>query len=280
MSLTFEGTSCFVQAGVNRLHYHDMGEGPIILMVHGGGPGASGWSNYSRNVDVLSQHYRLIIPDLPGFGQSDKPQIKGNVYQYYADSMRELLNALSIDKVHIIGNSLGGATALKFGLDTPERASRLILMGPGGGLQMTTPRPSEGVKHLFKYYEGEGPTREKLAEFLTCMVHDQSAITEELLEQRLAASNQPGLKDSWVFSKQRPPMLEELWRSYNEVEQPTLIIWGRDDRTLPVDNAWAMLNQIPDVRLHIFGKTGHWAQWERSSEFNTLVTGFLDNDEL
>lgn len=276
MGLTAEQTSKFIQAGQHRLHYHEAGDGPALLMIHGGGPGASGWSNYRRNIDAMSQHFRVIIPDMPCFAQSDKPQITGSVYKYLADSMRDLLDALGIAKTHIIGNSLGGATALKLALDTSERVQRLVLMGPGGGLQLFTPRPSEGQKHLFNYYEGDGPTREKLSGFLDCMVHDRTMITEELFEERLAASNLPGLRDSWIFSRSRPPLLEPLWKNYDQVKQPTLIIWGRDDRTVPLDNAWAMLNQIPDVRLHVFGKTGHWAQWERADEFNKLVLGFLN----
>lgn len=276
MALTREGTSRTIQAGPHRLHYHEAGEGPALLMIHGGGPGASGWSNYQRNIDAFARHYRVIIPDLPGFSLSDKPVIDGSVYKFFADAMIALLDALNIETADIIGNSLGGATAIKLALDAPSRARRLVLMGPGGGLQLFTPRPSEGVKHLFGYYAGEGPTPEKLTGFLACMVHDPAMITPELFKERLEASLLPGLDKSWPFNPSRPPLLEPLWKQYDQIVQPTLLIWGRDDRTLPIDNAWTMLNQIPDVRLHIFGKTGHWAQWERAEEFNRLVTGFLD----
>jgi len=275
MSKSAINTSGFAQAGDLKLHYHELGSGPALMMIHGGGPGAAGWSNYSRNVEALAKKFRLIIPDLPGFGDSDKPIIEGSVYKFYADALRNLLDKLKVESAHIIGNSLGGAAALKLAIDTPERVDKLVLMGPGGGLQLFTPRPSEGVKHLFKYYEGEGPTRKKLTEFLSCMVHDPLMITEEILEERLQSSIKRGVKEAWIFNKARPPVLEELWREYNKVSQPTLIIWGRDDRTLTIDNAWAMLNQIPDVQLHVFGKTGHWVQWERPAEFNTLVSGFL-----
>jgi 2-hydroxy-6-oxonona-2,4-dienedioate hydrolase/4,5:9,10-diseco-3-hydroxy-5,9,17-trioxoandrosta-1(10),2-diene-4-oate hydrolase len=278
MGLTAEGTSRFVQAGGHRLHYHEAGEGPSLLMIHGGGPGAGGWSNYRRNIDALSERFRVVIPDLPGFGRSDKPQIATSLYRYLADSMRDLLDALQIDHAHIVGNSLGGATAVKLALDTPDRVDRLVLMGPGGGLQLFTPRPSEGVKQLFSYYEGGGPTPAKLEKFLDCMVFDRGAITEELFNERLEASLQPGLKESWPFSNVRPPIMETLWKDYDRLKSRTLVIWGRDDRTVPIDNAWAMLNQIPDVRLHVFGKTGHWAQWERAAEFNQLVLGFLNGE--
>lgn len=276
MTLTAKQTSKFIQAGELRLHYHEAGAGSALLMIHGGGPGASGWSNYRRNIDALAQHYRVIIPDLPGFSQSDKPLITGSVYQYYADALWNLLAALGVETTHIVGNSLGGAAAIKMALTQPDRVARLVLMGAGGGLPLFTPRPSEGQRHLFKYYEGEGPTPEKLSAFLDCMVYDRTMITDELFKERLQASLLPGLKESWIFNPNRPPVLEPIWKYYDQIQQPTLLIWGRDDRTIPLDHAWMALNQIPDVRLHVFGKTGHWAQWERAEEFNRLILAFLE----
>lgn len=278
MPLTKEATSKFVVAGKYRLHYHEAGEGPVLLMIHGGGPGAGAWSNYRRNIDALSTKYRVIMPDLPCFAESDKPRIDTSLFKFMADAMRDLLDTLGVAKAHIIGNSLGGGTALRLALDTPERADRLVLMGSAGGLQLTSPIPSEGAKQLFTYYEDAGPTAEKLNKFLDCMVYDRSMITEELFQERLAASLQPGLKESWPFSLKTMPPVEPLWKEFDRIRHKTLVIWGRDDRTVPLDSAWVMLAQIPDVRLHIFGKTGHWTQWERAEEFNRLVLGFLAED--
>lgn len=279
MGLTFEGTSRSVQAGKHRIHYHEAGEGPPLVMIHGGGPGASGWGNYQRNIDVFAQNHRVLIPDLPGFAKSEKVEIRTSLYRYHADAIRAFMDAVGVEKAHIVGNSLGGAITLAFALDTPDRADRLILMGPGGGLQMFSPFPSEGVKHLFTYYEGEGPTEEKLDRFLDCMVYDRSMITPELFQARLEASKAPGVAEGWPFKTNPRPILDPIWRDLDKVQHKTLLIWGRDDRTVMLDNSFIMLNQIPNVRLLILGKTGHWVQWERADEFNRFVSGFLESND-
>lgn len=280
MALTAEGTSKFVTAGGLKIHYHEAGpsKGPVVMMLHGGGPGAGAWSNFRRNIDAFAEHYRVVMPDSLGFAKSDKPKIQGVLFKYLADSTRDVMDALGIERAHFVGNSLGGGTAIRLALDTPKRVDRLVVMGPGGSLPMFTPMPPEGIKQLFNYYEGEGPSREKLDRFLDCMVYDRKMITEQLFNERYEASIQPELIANPVLSPRSQAVLGPLWKEFDRITHKTLVIWGRDDRTVMLDNAWIMLNQIPDVRLHVFGKTGHWAQWERAAEFNKLVLGFLAVD--
>ncbi len=277
MALTAEGTSKFVTAGGHKIHYHEAGraDAPAVMLLHGGGPGASAWANYQKNIDAFAENYRVIMPDFLGFAQSDKPKFKGEIFKMLADSTRHVMDAIGVKSAHLVGNSLGGGTAIRLALDTPDRCDRLVVMGPGGSLPMLTPVPSEGIKHIFNYYEGEGPTKDKLTKFLDCMVYDRSAITDALFNMRFEASNQPELKANPMLSPRSEGTLGPLWKEFDRISQRTLVIWGRDDRTVLLDNAWMMLNQIPDVRLHVFGKTGHWAQWERAEEFNKLVLGFF-----
>jgi pimeloyl-ACP methyl ester carboxylesterase len=148
-------------------------------------------------------------------------------------------------------------------------------MGAAGGLPIFTPQPTEGIKHLLGYYEPPGPSLEKLRAFLNVMVYDGSQLTDELIKERFAASTQPDLLANPMLSRSRPVAIEPLWQKLANVRHKTLIIWGRDDRTVTLDGAFIMLNQMPDVRLHIFGKCGHWAQWEKAPEFNRLVIDFL-----
>ncbi|HUA34682.1 MAG TPA: alpha/beta fold hydrolase [Candidatus Binataceae bacterium] len=278
MVLTEEGTSKFVQAGPLKLHYHEAGKGPVLIMIHGGGPGAGGWSNYRRNIDFFAEHFRVIAPDLPGFAKSDKPKMEGGMFAFFSKSIRDLMDALDIPRASFIGNSLGGGTTVKLALDSPDRADKLVMMGAGGSLPIFTPVPSEGIKHLISYYMPPGPSIEKLKAFLNVMVYDSSQLTDELIKERFAASTQPEILANPIFSPSRPVLPEPLWQSLNNLRQKTLLIWGRDDRTITLDNAFIMLNQIPDVRLHVFGRCGHWAQWEKAAEFNRLVLDFLTNE--
>ena len=278
MPLTEEGTSKFVQAGPLKLHYHEAGKGPVLIMIHGGGPGAGGWSNYRRNIDFFAEHFRVIVPDLPGFAKSDKPKMEGGMFAFFSKSIRDLMDALDIPRASFIGNSLGGGTTVKLALDSPDRADKLVMMGAGGSLPIFTPVPSEGIKHLISYYMPPGPSIEKLKAFLNVMVYDSSQLTEELIKERYAASTQPEILANPIFSPTRPVLPEPLWQSLNNLRQKTLLVWGRDDRTITLDNAFIMLNQIQDVRLHVFGRCGHWAQWEKAPEFNRLVLDFLTNE--
>ena len=278
MPLTEEGTSKFIKAGDLKLHYHEAGSGPALIMVHGGGPGAGGWSNYRRNVDHFAQHYRVILPDLPGFAKSDKPAVEGGLLTFMARAIKGLMDALDIHRAHFVGNSLGGATTMKFALDYPDRIQRIVLMG-APALALFTPQPSEGIKHLMGYYAPPGPSMEKLRNFLNVMVYDGSQLTDQLIKERYEASIQPDLVANPILSPRSRAVLEPVWKDVGSIKHKTLIVWGRDDRTVTLDHSFFLLNQLENVRLHVFSKCGHWAQWEKAAEFNRLVSDFLSGED-
>ena len=155
----FAATSRFAQAGDLRLHYHEAGPADgdqasavPVVMLHGGGPGASAWSNFGPNLQIFAARFHTFLVDQPGFGHSDKPPVAGQYFTFAADALAGLLDGLAIEKVHLVGNSLGGGTAVRFALRYPERAGRLVLMGPGGlSLNVFAPDPTEGVKRLMEF---------------------------------------------------------------------------------------------------------------------------------
>ena len=180
-----------LQVGERQIHLAELGAGPPVLMLHGGGPGASGLSNYARNVEALARHVRVLVPDLPGYGRSSKGVNADDPFGDLATTMLGLLDALDIPRAHVVGNSLGGACALQMALRQPDRIGRLVLMGPGG-VGISQNPPSAGLKRLVGYYSGEGPTLDKLRAFL-CedLVYDGSAITDAVLRERFASSIDP-----------------------------------------------------------------------------------------
>ena len=150
-----------------HLHYDEAGQGPVTVLLHGGGPGASGMSNFQHNLPVFAEHFRTLVVDQPGYGKSDKPPVEGNYFTFAATALKDLLDELGIDQAHLVGNSLGGGTAVRFALQNPERAGRLVLMGPGGlSLNVFAPDPTEGVKRLAEFGAPPGPSREKMEAFL------------------------------------------------------------------------------------------------------------------
>src|SRR5271166_6925988 len=169
----------------------EAGTGAPIVLLHGGGPGASGVSNYSHNIDALAQHFRVIVPDMPGYGRSAKGVDRSDPFGYLADHIRGMLDELGINRAHLVGNSYGGSCALRLALDTPQRVDRLVLMGPGG-VGTTRGLPTAGLKSLLAYYGGEGPNLEKLGTFIrSYLAFDCDAVPDELIESRYAASIDP-----------------------------------------------------------------------------------------
>jgi 4,5:9,10-diseco-3-hydroxy-5,9,17-trioxoandrosta-1(10),2-diene-4-oate hydrolase len=273
-------------AGDLTLSYHeaddrspDKGDRLPLLMLHGGGPGASSWSNFGPALAGFAEEFRTLLVDQPGFGASDKPPVVGNYYRFSADAVVALLDQLGIEKVHLLGNSLGGGTAMRLALSYPDRVGRLILMGPGGlSLNLFHADPTEGVQRLMQF--GAEPTRENLRAFISCMVVDQSLVTDELVEARFADATAPGAQDamrSMGMSFFHPDTAEDgmLWREAHHLRKHTLLTWGREDRVNPLDGAMVALKLIPKAQLHVFPNCGHWAQIEAAEEFREVATAFL-----
>lgn len=273
--------SATVDVQGRRIHFTEAGHGPALLMLHGGGPGASGMSNYSRNVFPLAERFRVIVPDMPGYGASSKGINPQDPFGDLAGSMLGLLDALQIERAHVMGNSLGGACALRMALERPERAGRLVLMGPGG-VGISQSKPTEGLMRLLMYYQGEGPTVEKLRKFICQdLVYDSSWVTESLLRERFEASIDPEVVANPPL--RAPKDLEGFKRldflldpRLPKLDNPTLVLWGTEDRVNPASGALALQRGMRNCDVYLFSRTGHWAQWERAHEFNNAVATFLD----
>jgi 2-hydroxy-6-oxonona-2,4-dienedioate hydrolase/4,5:9,10-diseco-3-hydroxy-5,9,17-trioxoandrosta-1(10),2-diene-4-oate hydrolase len=268
----------FVNANGVEIHYHEAGQGPAVLLLHGGGPGASGLSNYSRNMEFLSKGFRAIALDLPCYGKSTKLAIEGDLLTFYADCLNAALDRLGIDQADLVGNSLGGATSLRMALNYSNRVRKLVLMGPGGGYPLHTPVPTAGIKSLASFYDNPG--MERLREFIDFLVYDPSEITDDLLQERLAQAMDPDTRKYFpIYRGPRPQSpTVDLWRErLDKLAQQTLIIWGREDRVNALEGGFILAKQIPNARLTILPKCGHWAQWEKADEFNRLVFDFLSH---
>jgi 4,5:9,10-diseco-3-hydroxy-5,9,17-trioxoandrosta-1(10),2-diene-4-oate hydrolase len=295
-ALTAESTSHVVDIGGLPVRYHDagpvdastgtvdVGTGPgdadTVVLLHGGGPGASSWSNFGQTMPVIAGRYRTVMMDLPGYGQTAARPATGHFFTVAAEALAGLLDHLGIGKAHLIGNSLGGGAALRFALNFPKRAGRLVLMGPGGlTLNVLAPDPTEGVRRLMEFGAPPGPSRAKMAAFLRIMVHDQALITDELIDERYAQASQPAALAAMVamgasfFGEHAEDGM--LWREAHRVKHEVLLIWGREDRVNPLDGALIALKQLRKAQLHVFGNCGHWAQLEKFDEFNELALRFL-----
>src|SRR6185312_15659160 len=203
-------------------------------------------------------------------------------FGYLADMIRGLLDELGIDTAHLIGNSYGGAAALRLALDTPHRVDKLVLMGPGG-IGTTRGVPTRGLKTLLSYYGGDGPSRAKLETFIrTYLVFDGASVPDELIDLRYRASIDPEVVADPPL--RRPSSPRALWRMdltrdgrLKSLPTPTLILWGRDDKVNRPAGGPILLKAMRNAELVMTSHTGHWMQWERAELFNRLTTEFLSD---
>ncbi|BCY13358.1 4,5:9,10-diseco-3-hydroxy-5,9,17-trioxoandrosta-1(10),2-diene-4-oate hydrolase [Actinoplanes sp. L3-i22] len=253
------------------------GARPVVLL-HGGGPGASAMSNFARTIPVFAKTFDTLAVDQPGYGGSELGELTGQYFTHSADALAALLDELGLDRVDLIGNSLGGGTAVRFALNHPSRAGRLLLMGPGGlSLNVFAADPTEGVKRLGAF--GAAPTRERMAAFLRTLVFDPALITDELIDERLATAGDSATLRAMGASFAGPHFEEGLlWRDAHRLRNEVLLVWGREDRVNPLDGALVALKVIRRCRLHVFGGCGHWAHLEKFDEFNRLAFDFLEGD--
>jgi 2-hydroxy-6-oxonona-2,4-dienedioate hydrolase len=264
-----------------KIHYNDIGEGEVVVMLHGSGPGASGWSNFHRNIDALANAgYRVVLVDSPGWSKSDPIVLEAGTSRTASNAaaVAGVLDAIGAKKAHLVGNSMGGASALHFAVDYPERLGKLVVMGGGAARQsLFVPQPAEGIKLINQLYHQ--PTMENLKRMLNVFVYDPSKLTPELVEARFEnmMKRRDHLENFVASLKNNPVPRDELSARIGSITSPALVIWGRDDRFVPLDAGLRIVWTLQDAQMHIFSQCGHWAQWEHADKFNRLVLSFLGN---
>ncbi len=268
------------------IHYAETGTGPAVFLLHGGGPGASGVPNYSRNIDALAADFRVIVPDLPGYGRSYKGIDRSDPFGALADGIRGLMDVLDLDTTDLVGNSYGGACALRLALDTPDRVRRMVLMGPGG-IGTTRGLPTPGLRCLLGYYGGGGPSRDKLARFVRdYLVHDDRLLSDEMIDARYAASLDPAVVANPPLRRPSGPFaLRTLWRMdftrdsrLRTLRTPTLVVWGARDEVNRPSGGPVLSKTMPNCDLLVVSNAGHWVQWERPDLFNAVTRDFLTEE--
>jgi pimeloyl-ACP methyl ester carboxylesterase len=271
-STTTETAGKTIDAGGIATHYHDVGAGDPVLLLHGSGPGVSAWANWQHNIPALAERYRVIAPDIVGFGYTERPADVYYSLDTWAGHVWSFLDALGIERASLVGNSLGGRIGLALAGQHPERLGKMVLMGaPGVGMTLTP-----GLRALREYQPSEQNMRTML---LDCFAVDPSIITEELVRDRYEASVAPGAfeayRDMFFSGRHAGSELGITEDQVRAVPTRTLLLHGREDKVVPVEVAWNMVRLLPDADLAVFARCGHWTQIERADDFNRLVGGFL-----
>lgn len=278
---SYDTTSRVLKDPIGDIHYHEAGDGPALILIHGSGPGVTGWANFEHNLPVFAPHFRTFIVDLPGYGGS--APVAGNPMQVPPDAIIRFMDGLKLDKAHLLGNSLGGIAGSMVAAQQPARVDRFVTIG-GVGYGLFNAFPNEGINRLVEFIEN--PTRERLVQWLHAMVYDKSIVTEELIERRMKQALDPVTYETskklysraamdGITAMTEGPHAAATFAHLAAIQAPTLIAWGRDDRVSSMDRAFVAMRMIPNAELHVFPKCGHWAMIERKHEFESVVLGFL-----
>lgn len=260
------------------LRYYEAGAGHPVVLLHGSGPGATGWSNFAGNIEALSRHFHVYAVDMPGWGESDAATVDRLDHVQAAIGF---LDALGIDKAAFVGNSMGGQTALRLATEFPDRITHLITMGPPVGKFPTLfgpgDGPSEGLKVLVSAYRDPSPV--SMRRLVEVMCYDKARFaTDDLTRARSeAALARPehlrNYVDGLPYGAPLPKWVD-LDR-LRDIRIPTLLIHGRDDRVVSYETSLYLLANIPNSRLVLLNRCGHWAMIEHADEFNRLVADFI-----
>jgi pimeloyl-ACP methyl ester carboxylesterase len=262
----------FVDVAGTSTHYHDAGEGDVVLMLHGSGPGVSAWANWQHALPFLARGARVLALDVVGFGHTERPGDVRYSLRTWTDHVWGLLDTLGVRTASVIGNSLGGRIALQMAEDDQSRLDRLVLMGsPGVGMTVT-----DGLKALRAYTPSPDNMRDLLRTYFAV---DPTLISDELVRIRYEASAAPGAHEAYTKMFFDPEhaggRLEITEEQVRAVDVPTLLVHGREDRIVPLDVSFRMVDLLPNADLHVFAHCGHWTQIERAADFNAVVAQFL-----
>tara|TARA_R110001592_G_scaffold363396_2_gene687723 strand:+ start:148208 stop:149041 length:834 start_codon:yes stop_codon:yes gene_type:complete len=258
-----------------RIHYIDVGAGPAVVFLHGSGPGASGHSNFKGNYPWLAARgYRCLVPDLIGFGFSDKPNDVDHPLSFFVECVKQTLDAIGVETCCLVGNSLGGAVAIGLALQYPELVEKLILMAPGGMSNREEYLQMPGMQKMFEVYSaGEPITHSVMKELFTFgLTHDPKYTTDELVAERLQIM--AAMNGHVMMTMDIPNLAERL----AELSCPVLAFWGTNDRMMPDNGIMALIRNCSQLKFIILSECGHWVMVEYADMFNKECLSFLGSD--
>jgi 4,5:9,10-diseco-3-hydroxy-5,9,17-trioxoandrosta-1(10),2-diene-4-oate hydrolase len=257
-----------------RVHYHEAGpveHAPAVVFLHGSGPGASGWSNFRHNYPVFAEKgFRTLVPDTLGYGYSSKPDNVDYLMDFLVGAVERFLAAVGVEKCAVVGNSHGGAMAMRLALRRPELVTRLVLMAPGGLEERETYMKMEGIRSMMKAFtDPAGITRDSMRRVFQKQLFDESLVTDELLDERVSiAELQP---KRVLTSMQVPNMAADI----AGIACPVFALWGVDDKFCPMSGAVTIAKAVKDSRTLLLSQCGHWVMVEKRAIFNDACTRFL-----
>lgn len=256
-----------------QTNYHEHGQGEPVLLIHGSGPGVTGWANWRLTIPALAENFRVIAPDIVGFGYTERPANVQYNMETWLNHIFGFMDALGIEKTHVVGNSFGGGLALAMAIRAPQRVGRLVIMG-SAGLPFTL---TEGLDRVWGYT----PSIDNMRGLLDLFAFDRSRVTDDLARMRFEASVRPGIQEAFaqMFPAPRQNGVNSLASDEAAIKalpHTTMIVHGREDKVIPLASSYELFSMIQKAQIHVFGQCGHWTQIEHAAHFNKLISDFFN----
>jgi 4,5:9,10-diseco-3-hydroxy-5,9,17-trioxoandrosta-1(10),2-diene-4-oate hydrolase len=270
----------------HRIHYLDEGpksdKAPVVVFLHGSGNGACAYSNFKGNYPELAKAgYRCLLPDLIGFGYSDKPDSAEYHLDFFVECLKQALDAIGVGpsarsaektyKVTLVGNSLGGAVALAFALAHPQHVEKLVLMAPGGLNDLPDYLAMPGMAAMFATFQpGKTVSEADLkALFIKAFVVNPACVDDALVRERHALMQ---LQNPQVMKTLKVPNMTER---LGEIRAPALALWGLNENMMPDSGILRLGKGMKNCRMVLVPNCGHWVMIEHRELFNRMVLDFL-----
>jgi pimeloyl-ACP methyl ester carboxylesterase len=258
----------FVSVFGAKLHYVDAGSGPVVVLLHGLADDVGVWE---LAIPALAAKHRVIALDQIGFGRSDKPLL-GYRAGTFVDFLDGFLNELKIDRASLVGNSLGGWIAASFALTHPERIDRLVLCDAAGYAAVTKTMNPRALSAL------RLASREEIRYLGPLTFHDKRFYEDVdlVLKQRVTAG------DNYTINQVLDSMIrgeDVLDGRLGAIHKPTLIVWGREDKLIPLNFAERFHKEITGSRLEVIDNCGHMPHVECADKFNHALLKFFGDEQ-
>lgn len=271
-------TSRHVRTGKYTTWINEAGDknNEAILFLHGSGPGVTSIANWSYALNDCGSNFYCLAPDLYGFAQSDHPDEPLKNRQAWMDcwieQLIELMDHYELQKVHLVGNSLGCSIAMELLLEYPERFDRVVLMGPGG-----TPNTKLSFELARAKAFYDNPSKKRLQQIMGWFVYDKEMmqpIIDGLTDSRFenAMREEVRRSNNSIFATAAVPIPTVALK---RIENPILLVHGRDDKVCSIESSYYLLEHLDNAQLHVFSQCGHWTQIEKKDEFNFLIQQFF-----
>lgn len=276
--------SWFVRCNGIKTHFVEAGSGDPVVLIHGGGPGASGEHNWQHNIPALAEHFHVFALDLLGYGLTDKPAID---YTYAAkvDQVASFIDTLCLDRVFIGGNSLGAYIAVRYALDHPDRINKVLMVATATVANAMNIGTTTTQGATVRGKVGTEVTEETMRAWLGMLLHNKDRITDDIVRRRVAYGNIPGAIEAQQSYRahsakiKEDPNLQQWFDISTRLPKatfPMALIWGKEDQFASPELASGLRAALPNLtEFHLVEGSGHQVQNDQSEKFNEIAVRFL-----